>query len=262
MRVYAEVGRQTFRRLAHYRAATAAGAFTNTVFGFLLAYVLLAVHRERPVVGGFDPADSVTFTFVVQALIMTVAIFGDSEMTERIRSGEVVADLYRPVDFHAWWAASAFGKAGFYLVFRGLPPFLVGAAVFDLRLPGAAALLWFAASVGAAVAVSFGWRFLLGLSAFWLLDDRGPRHLGTVASMFLGGVFIPVVFFPGWLEAAARALPFASMVQLPAEVFLEKHTGWDAARVLANQAAWAVALAAAGRVVLARAVRRVVVQGG
>ena len=32
-----------FRRYATYRQATVAGAFTNTVFGFLRCYVLLAV---------------------------------------------------------------------------------------------------------------------------------------------------------------------------------------------------------------------------
>ncbi len=87
MRVYAEVTRQTFRRMTAYRSATAAGVFTNTVFGFLLAYVLLAVYRERAHVGGFDAVDAVTFTFVAQALLMAVGMFGDSEMADRIRPG-------------------------------------------------------------------------------------------------------------------------------------------------------------------------------
>lgn len=262
MRVYAEVTRQTFRRMSAYRGATAAGVFTNTVFGFLLAYVLLAVYQERAQVGGFDPVDAVTFTFVAQALLMAVGMFGDAEMAERIRTGDVVADLYRPVDYHAWWAAVACGKAAFYAVFRGVPPFLVGAAVFHLRLPALSALPWFAVSLAAAVAVAFGWRFLLSLSAFWLLDDRGARALGVLVALFLSGVFVPVVFFPAWLETTARTLPFASMVQVPAEVFLGKHTGAGAARVVALQAAWALVLAGAGRLVLARAVRRVVVHGG
>ena len=110
--------------------------------------------------------------------------------------------------------------------------------------------------------MAFGWRFLLGLTAFWLLDDRGPRSVGVLLAVFLSGMYVPVVFFPGWLEASARALPFVSMVQVPAEVFLGKHTGASAAGVVAVQLAWAAALALAGRIVLARAVRRVVVQGG
>ncbi|MGI8684414.1 MAG: ABC transporter permease [Acidimicrobiales bacterium] len=262
MRVLAVVARQTFRRMTAYRGATAAGLFTNTVFGFLIAYVLLAVYRERPDVGGFDAVDAVTFTFVAQSLIMVVGLFGDNELPERIRTGDVVADLFRPVDLQAWLAAVAYGKAAFYAIFRGVVPFVVGAVVFDLRTPPPSVWPWFVVSVLAAVAVAFGWRFLLALSAFWLLDDRGVSGLGLMTALFLSGLFVPVVFFPAWLETLARALPFASMLQVPAEVFLGKHVGADAARTVAVQLAWALALAAAGRVVLARAVRRVVVQGG
>ncbi len=43
MRLYWEVFRHGYRRWATYRAATAAGVFTNSVFGFLRAYVLVAV---------------------------------------------------------------------------------------------------------------------------------------------------------------------------------------------------------------------------
>lgn len=262
MRVYLEVARRTFRRMTAYRAATAAGVFTNTVFGFLLAYVLLAVYRERSVVGGFTATDAVTFTFVAQALIMVMGMFGDSEMATRIRTGDVVADLYRPADYQAWWASVAYGKAAFYLFFRGVPPFLLGAAILHVQLPAPSALPWFALSVAVGVAVAFGWRFLLGLTAFWLLDDRGPSALGLLLALFLSGIFVPVVFFPGWLEAAARVLPFASMVQVPVEIFLGKHRGAAAVGVIAVQAGWAVALAGAGRLLLARAVRRVVVHGG
>ncbi len=262
MRVYVEVYRRTFRRMTAYRGATAAGVFTNTVFGFLLVYVLLAVYRQRSDVGGFDATDAVTFTFVAQGLIMVVGMFGDSEMANRIRTGDVVADLYRPADYQAWWAAVAYGKAAFYAVFRGVPPFLVGAAVFDVRLPSVAVLPWFAVSIATAVAVGFGWRFLLGLSAFWLLDDRGTSALGLFLALFLSGLVVPIVFFPAWLETAARILPFASMVQVPAEIFLGKHQGAAAVPAVAVQLAWAVALAAAGRLLLARAVRRVVVHGG
>ena len=262
MRVYAEVVRQTFRRMVAYRGATAAGVFTNTVFGFLLAYVLLAVYRERDTVGGFDPVDAVTFTFVAQGLLMVVSLFGENEMANRIRTGDVIADLFRPVDFHWWWASVAYGKAAFYALFRGLPPFLLGALVFEFRIGGPAQQAWFGLSVVLAVAVSFEWRFLLGLTAFWLLDDRGVAGFGSLVAMFFSGMFVPIVFFPAWMETAARALPFASMLQVPVELLIGKHAGAGTAGVLALQAAWAVALYGAGRLVLARAVRKVVVQGG
>jgi len=59
-----------------------------------------------------------------------------------------------------------------------------------------------------------------------------------------------------------RALPFASMLGLPIEVLLGAHTGADLAGVLALQASWLVVLVSAGRLVLARAERRLVIAGG
>jgi ABC-2 type transport system permease protein len=262
MRLYVEVARRTYRRIAAYRAATVAGVFTNTVFGFLLAYVLLAVYEERPTVGGFDAIDAVTFTFVAQGLLMPLGMFSDTEIADRITTGDVVVDLQRPFDHQAWWAGVSYGKAAYYSLFRGVPPFVAGALVFDLRLPGAVDGIAFAASVLLAVGLAFGWRYLLQLSAFWLLDVRGANQLGWLTAQFLSGVFLPLVFLPAWLESIARALPFAGMVQVPVEIWLGKHEGGAVAAALLLQAVWIAALVATGRLVLSLAVRRVVVQGG
>ena len=262
MRLYIEVARRTYARISTYRSATVAGVFTNTVFGFLLAYVLLAVYRQRSDVGGFDATDAVTFTFVAQGLLTVLGMFSDTEIADRISTGDVIVDLQRPYDHQAWWAGVSYGKAAYYAIFRGVPPFLAGALVFHLRLPSVGSLLAFAASVVLAVGVAFGWRYLLQISAFWLLDVRGANQLGWLAAQFLSGAFVPIVFFPGWLEATARVLPFASMLQLPVEIWLGRHGGLALLEVFALQAGWTLVLVTAGRFVLSRAVQRVVVQGG
>jgi ABC-2 type transport system permease protein len=258
-----EVAARSYRRQSTYRGATFAGVFTNTVFGFILAYVLLAVLRDRGTIGGFDAVDAVTFTFVMQGMLMVIGVFGAMDIADRIRSGDVVSDLYRPVDFQAYWLADAYGRSSFYALFRGIPPFLIGALVFHLRVPSAPEVwLAFVVSLLFAIAISFAWGFLLQLCAFWLLDIKGPHQLGWLVAQFFSGVFVPVVFFPRWLELVASATPFPSMAQLPVEIFLGKHRGLDLVPVYAQQLAWALAMLAVGRFVLARAMRKVVVQGG
>jgi ABC-2 type transport system permease protein len=69
-------------------------------------------------------------------------------------------------------------------------------------------------------------------------------------------------FFPDWLEAIARVLPFAAMVQVPVDVFLEKVEGAEIAGALLLQAMWALVLLTLARAVLGTAIRRVVIQGG
>jgi len=263
VRLYWEVARTTVRRLTTYRGATVAGIFTNTVFGFLIAYVIAAVFEARPEIGGYDLTDALTYTFVTQGMLMAVGMFGDMEMAERVRTGDVTVDLFRPYDFQAWWAATSYGRAAFYAAARGVPPFLVGALAFDLRLPDAA-WVWpaYLGSLALAVGVGFAWSFLLQLSVFWILDVRGPVQVGWITANLLSGMLVPLVLLPDGLERVVRALPFAALIQVPVDVFLGKHRGLDLLAAYGFQLAWLIVLVAAGRAVLARAERRVVVQGG
>lgn len=262
--LYWAVARRSFRRYATYRAATFAGVFTNTVFGFIMAYVLLAVFALRPHVGGLDAVDVVTYTFVAQGMLAAFSAFAPTELGDRIATGEVISDLYRPLDLQALWLAQDVGRAGFQLVFRGIPPFVVGALAFHLRLPADLGV-WAAFAVSAALGlgISFAWRFLIALTGFWLLDTRGLVQLSGLVFLFFSGFLVPLALFPAGLRAVAHALPFAAVVTVPIEVFLSKHRGGpDLARVLAEQAAWLAVLMVSGRVVMGRAWRRLVVQGG
>lgn len=262
IRLYVEIARRSFRRFSTYRAATLAGAFTNTVFGFLKAYVLLAVFRQSPDIGGFDSRDAVTFVFLGQALIAPTGAFSGPDIAERIRTGDVVTDLYRPVDFQLYWLAHDLGRAAFQILGRGVFPIVAGALAFDVRLPSVPMAIAFAMSLLLAIAVSFSLRFIVNITGFWLLDTRGAFQLFTVMAIFLSGMVVPVTLFPSWLEAVARASPFTSVLQLPAELWLGLPAGGSVAGHLATQTAWLVASLVGGRVVLAAAVRKVVVQGG
>jgi ABC-2 type transport system permease protein len=263
VRLWLDVARRSFRRWSTYRLATAAGVITNTVFGYLRADILLAVVAASSVdPGGWSAAELVTFAFVTQALLSGTGAFGEPELAERVRSGDVVVDLYRPVDLQAWWFASWCGRAGFTLIARGIPPVLLGAIVFDLVLPttatGWAVVL---TSMLLATVIGFGIRFCSNLTAFWLVDNRGLDQMITLVLTFFGGLLVPVVLFPDWLEQIARVLPFAAMIQTPAELTMGVYDGptWVA---LGGQAAWALALLLLGRVMLASATHKVVVQGG
>jgi ABC-2 type transport system permease protein len=238
--------------------ATAAGVFTNTIFGFIQAYILLAVYRHRHVVGGYDPADSVTYVWRVQALLMTVQVFGWQELAVRVRDGSIATDLSRPIDPQRYWLAYDLGRAPYHLLFRGVAPFALGALLFRLHYPSATAALLFVVSLVLAVVVSLGFRFLYNLPAFWLLDIRGVVLLVVSVSLFFSGAIVPLAYFPGWLKALADALPFAAILQTPVDVWLGKAHG----RQIGLQLVWAVVLFALGRIVLARATRKLVVQGG
>ena len=264
MRLYWEVARRSFRRLSTYRAATVAGVFTNTVFGYLRAYILIAVAAAAGgTAGGWDATELVTFAFLTQGMINVSQAFGDPELAERVRSGDVVVDLYRPIDLQMWWLASALGRAAFTTLARGIPPVALGAVVFDLRFTTSPAMLALAlVSVLLASVTGFAFRFLVNLTTFWTLDQRGLDQMATLALSFFSGLLLPIVLFPGWLEGLARLLPFSAMIQTPAEVFMGVHGTARVVALVTHQLLWVVALLVLGRIVLSRAQHKVVVQGG
>lgn len=264
--LYAAVARGAFRRYSTYRAATLAGTFTNTVFGIILASSFLALWQARPNLGGYDQSQAVTYIWVSQALLVTVSVWGggfQDEVQDRFRSGDIAVDLYRPVDFQGWWLATDLGRAGFQALVRGTVPLLVGALVFRTRMPEHP-LTWvfFLVSVLLALLVSFGVRFLVSITGFWLHDSEGVRAVMLVVSMFFSGMLLPIVLFPGWLGDLARVMPWAALVKVPTDVFLERASGGGLLPALGFQLGWAAALLAVGRGAQWLATRRVVVQGG
>ena len=261
MGVYLAVAKQSFRRQSTYRAAMVAGIFTNAVFGVILASVLLAAFESQPEINGLDASAAVTITFITQGMLLITTAFGWHELSDRVRTGDIATDLQRPVDVSLYWMAMFVGASAFSAVGRGVPPFLLGGLVFDLRLPDSVATwIGFAATVAGAAAVASRWWFLVSLSSFWFIGDiKGLVSLASGLQLFCSGTIVPLQFFPDALGELLRRTPFAAMAQLPAEVFLGLQ---GAGPVLGAQAGWALALHACGLVVLRRAARKLVIEGG
>lgn len=263
MRLFWEVARRAFRRYSTYRAAAIGGTITSTIFGIIRASILLAVFRERREIGGFDAQDAVTFAIVSQAMLHMGLMAGHLPLADRIMSGDIVTDLYRPTDLQLFELATDLGRAAYQGLSRSFLTIGLGALVFDLRLTSSPRLLaLFLVSILLANVANFGHKFLVSLATFWTLDYRAPSQMATVVGMFFSGFAVPIVLFPSWLEDVSRLLPYIGFAQIPMELLLGKLSGAELVAALGSQLVWCALLLLGGRAVLAKATRRVVVQGG
>ncbi|MGQ0838737.1 ABC transporter permease [Actinokineospora sp.] len=254
-----------FRRYATYRQATVAGAFTNVVFGFLRCYILLAVAAAAgSTVAGYDVAQLVSYVWLGQGMLAVVNSWTMLDLAERVRSGDVVADLLRPIDPLWTYLWTDVGRAGFALLTRFVVPLVVGALAFGLYVPKHLVTYpLFALSIVLAVLVGFACRYLIGLSAFWLLDIRGVTIVWVFASGACSGLYFPLAILPDWLSTALWvATPFPALLQAPLDIVVERGGTGHGLLLLASQAAWTVVLLFVCRRVQTRAVRKLVVQGG
>jgi ABC-2 type transport system permease protein len=262
--VFAAYVAMGFRRWSTYRLATAAGAFTNSVFGLIKASITVgAIGAAGGTLAGYDAATGATYAWLAQALIAPVNIFGWQELALRIRSGDVAVDLARPVDPQLAYLAADLGRAAYSFIPRGAPPLLIGAAVTGLTLPASPMpYILGAVSVWLAVMLSFACQWLVNLAAFWLVDLRGVRTLYMAISGVLSGMMVPVHWFPDWLSMLAACTPGPSLIQAPIDVVTGRVDSAGALAVLGTQAAWLVAMLAAGQLVFRSGTRKLVVQGG
>jgi ABC-2 type transport system permease protein len=263
LRFYIEVARTAYRRQLIYRWANLAGLCTNVFFCIILSSVLIALYQARPVVAGYNLRDALSYIWATQTMIMAVLPFGWIDLMLSIRSGEVSSDLSKPCDFFLYWCSREVGRSAYFLLFRGLPTYLVGLLIFRIEV-GASWSVWpgflFCLTLGIATGVVF--RILTNLAAFWIIEARSIVVFGLAIAQFFTGAYLPLVFFPTWLATLAAWLPFYGMMNEPAQVLLGKVGGIALLREAVLQMAWLLTLVVIVRVITGIATRRVVVQGG
>ncbi len=263
MRLYLEAARLSYRRHRAYTAATLAGLITNGFFGVVRSFIFLALYRERPVAEGYDLLDALSYVWLTQALIMPVLLWGWLEIALTIRTGDVASDLAKPFSYFGYWLSRDLGRAAYHVLYRSVPTVLLGALLFEVRVPQRPETwLLFAASLLLAIVLGFCIRFIINVSGFWATDVRGINGLTLVAINFLSGFLVPLEFFPPTIRSLLEILPFAGMISVPVNVWLEQAQGVEALGLLLRQAVWTAVFIVACHLVLHAATRKLVVQGG
>ncbi len=244
--------------------ATAAGVFTNTVFGFIRASIMFAaIGTAGGELGGYTMLQAATYVWLGQALLAPIEAFGTREVSQRVHQGDIAVDLLRPTGFLGLHYAQKLGRSGFLMLGRGVPPLVVGALVTGLALPeDPLSYLLGALSLLLAITVAFLADMMVNLAAFWLVETRGLTVVYTATMNLLSGFLIPIVWFPDWLLAIARATPFPSMIQTPIDTLSGRVPPEEAAGLLAVQAGWVALLGLAAWAMLRAGTRSLEVQGG
>jgi ABC-2 type transport system permease protein len=263
MRLFYELVKLSFRRQLTYRTANLAGLATNFFFGLLRASVLIALYGPRTEVAGLSLADAVTYTGISQAAIACLSFFGWSEVMQSVYSGDIASDLLKPMGYFTFWLAKDLGRAVASFLVRGLTLMVAYALFYDITMPRSGGQ-WLAVVVTLMLSmlVSFSWRFLINLTAFWTPDARGVIRFVFVFSWFLSGFLMPLRLFPDWFARVCHLTPFPSMINTLVEVYLGVLTGSALFQAMGMQLLWIVLLFATGQLVLRVGVHRLVIQGG
>jgi ABC-2 type transport system permease protein len=264
LHAFAVLAKAGFRRYSTYRQATVAGIFTNSIFGFLRCFVMLATAAGGGLVGGYQAPQLVAYVWIGQGLLATVGLWGDNQLSTRIRTGDVVSDLLRPIHPIATYFASDVGRAGFALITRFVAPIIVGVIAFPFYIPQHAITYpLFAVSLVLAIATCFACRYVVNATSFWLLDGRGAQIAWSLLSTLLGGLYFPLRFLPGPVAAALWiCTPFPSLMQTPLDIAVERTSTLGAFDFIGVQVMWLILAFWLAATLQRRGERKLVAQGG
>lgn len=264
LRVYSRLVRAGFTQQSAYRLAALGGLVANTAFGLLKAAILFATVRAAGGdLNGYDLGEMGAYVWLSQGLLGSVNLHGRTEISDRIKDGDVAVDFLRPLDVQAASIAVEVGRAAFSLVPRGLPAVAIGVLAVGMAMPTTPLpYLLGAVSLVLGITVSCATVYLVAAAGFWLVETRGLQVLYMVLSGFLAGLFVPISLFPAWLGALARATPFPSMMMYPIDVLSGRVDGGSALTLVGVQCAWLVATGLLGHVLTRAGRRRLEVQGG
>src|SRR5262249_12089366 len=149
------------------------------------------------------------------------------------------------------------------LVFACLLLPLIGLGDWSLQPPsGAVPLALFVVSMAASVALSAAITTLLNASVVSMLSDQGINTVTNSLVIILSGMVIPLPLFPERVQTLLLLQPFAGLVDIPYRIYLGNLSGRLALGGIALQVLWTIVLIGFGRLLLARTMRRVNVQGG
>lgn len=267
MKKYIAIFRIRFANSLQYRVAALAGIATQFAWGIMELLAFSAFYKANPAAFPMEFSQLVSYLWLQQAFLALFMVwFFEVEIFNSISSGEIAYELARPMDLYNRWfcqsAANRLSKA----VLRCLPILIVAFLVpapFKMSLPqNGLQLILFLASVALGLGVVVAFSMLVYISTFYTLSPMGVRIISAVLADFLAGGAVPLPFFPLGFRELAELLPFAAMQNMPLRIYSGNITSISALSGIGLQIFWLVILTVIGKLMMKKALRKVVVQGG
>jgi ABC-2 type transport system permease protein len=170
------------------------------------------------VINGLTLHDTLWYLMLAETIELSRPRLG-ATISEAVKDGSIAYILNKPYDFLLYHFSSSMGETIFKALINAI---CGGAIVWWLVGPPPSPLGWplvFITLFGAWT-LNFCISALIGLSAFAVEDISAFQWIYQKLAFILGGLLIPLDFYPAWLQTIAKSLPFAAMMYGPARLFV------------------------------------------
>jgi ABC-2 type transport system permease protein len=262
-----------FQLMLQYRGAAFAGFLTQCWWGGIKVMVLAAFFTASTAAAQapMSLSQAITYTWIGQAALALLPWMGDPDVANAVRTGAVSYDRLRPLDFYflwysrtaGWIAARAVPRAVMLFAFAAVAMPLIGFKEWSWHPPSSIeATVLFVVAIGLSVMLSAAMVMLINIGVVASLNHRGINALVGPPVIVFSGNLLPLSLFPDGMHTALLLQPFSGLLDIPARIYFGSLHGPTALAGLGIQLFWIVALILLGRVLMARCLRSLEVQGG
>lgn len=251
-----------------YRAAAYAGIATQFAWGIMEILLFSAFYKT----GGsaafpMEFSQLSSYIWLQQAfLALFMTWFLENDIFDAIANGNVAYELCRPLDLYNMWFVKSMANRLSKAVLRCMPILVFAVFLpkpYNISLPPTflcAVLFLLSALLGFLVVVAF--CMLIYICTFFTISPLGVRIVTISLVDFFSGSVVPLPFLPDKLRIVMDLLPFASMQNMPLRIYSGNVAGREALYGILLQLFWTATLIVIGKTIMAKALKRVVIQGG
>jgi ABC-2 type transport system permease protein len=204
-----------------------AGELANrSLFMVLILYVFVQLWRATysavgaATIGGLSFADTLWYLVMTETIELSRARFAN-QMSDEVKDGSIAYTLGRPYNYLLYHWSYGLGDTLLRLAINFTAgTLLVTAMVGPMPLSPIYALPMLV-TLMLAMALNFCIQGLIGLCAFFTEDVQSIQIIYQKFLFILGGMLIPLDFFPGWLKDVSLILPFNYLMYAPARLFVQ-----------------------------------------
>ncbi|MBE6934978.1 MAG: ABC transporter permease [Ruminococcaceae bacterium] len=264
---YGSLFRIRFNSGIQYRAAALGGVATQFAWGFLNILLYMTFYRENPEAFPMSLASVVSYMWLRQAFLMLFETWRtEPQIMAAIQDGGVAYELARPMGIYGAWYTRILSSRISGMLLRAWPLLLVAfclPAPWGMTLPvslSAFGLFLLSLVLGTLCAAAL--VTLIHVLTLVTMQPQGVRMAFNSLAELLSGALIPLPFFPPVIARVLALTPFATTINAPLRIYSGDLAGAAAGQAIGLQAFWLVVMLALGHLLLRRALRRTVIQGG
>jgi len=171
------------------------------------------------VIAGLTLRDTMWYLMLAETMILSRPRVSTT-IAENVKDGTIAYLLNKPYNFILYQFSFGLGDSLLRMITNSL---VGGVVVWFLVGPPPDPRGWHLVLIAVLLAwiIDFCLNAMLGLLAFITEEIAAFEWIYNKFVLILGGVLIPLDFFPDWLQSIAFSLPFAYSVYGPARLFVD-----------------------------------------